>query len=148
MQFAVITHYIEGKNNIYADALSRIVESRPFENAFPIQEFLKDDSDDENPDGFTFARLTTAEKRALLHKHHNALVGHCNGDALIQRIQRNGLTWKSYRRDCRQYVRNCIVCQLATRLPARVEVVRRNTSTITPFRRIQMDTIGPLEADC
>lgn len=122
--------YIKGADNEIADAMSRLCINRIAE---PVQllsaiHLLSDLSGDH---------------LEALHMCHNSTVGHGGVDRTVGYLQRLGFTWPAMRRDTKQFIKTCPLCQKLDATKVIANTIKFTTSTYEPWQVLNMDFIGP-----
>ena len=90
--------------------------------------------------------LSPQRKRQIQNCHNNTC-GHNGVDATVDRLKRQGLSWKYMRSEVRQFIKLCPNCQKMNQLRIPIHTSPFVLSAHAPMQRISMDTIGPLMLD-
>ena len=85
--------------------------------------------------------------RSLIAAFHGGLHGHGGCERTRKLLVQRGITWKSMRRDIRDFISQCPCCQKMSELRVPIKATPYVLNTTTPMRRIMIDTIGPLTLD-
>ena len=133
--------HIEGKQNIEADALSRLVP-------FPTKQ-------DTQPTMNNLEQINMIERREYLPKKifkkiqqaHNAITGHSGVQKTIDRLQKLNLKWSGMRKDVSTFVNNCPCCQKMNTIKPLIHTIPFTLSHYRPMNRICVDAIGPIDID-
>jgi len=78
---------------------------------------------------------------------HNAEVGHFGVDKTITLLLKQGLKWKNMRKQVRQFVQLCPVCQKLRERHLALKAHPFTTAAYLPMDVLNIDTIGPIDAD-
>lgn len=94
---------------------------------------------------YTEDELTEENKKQIIKEfHENPLGGHQGITRTYNRISPQYL-WKGMRPQIRDYVQNCIACQINKTPNQTIKEPMVITTTATkPFEKIFMDIVGPL----
>ena len=139
-------HYLEGKKNVRADALSRREgeEEKKKDNQDVVvlpTELFRRAVLEENEE----VLVVEVEKEKILKEYHDApLAGH-PGVKRMKKLMEGKMEWSGMEKDIEEYVKGCQECQ--KNKPDR----RKRTAplqplpiTLHPWERISVDLIGPL----
>ena len=118
-EFDYIIHHIPGVRNVIADALSRC--------------FL--------------SKQVLTNKQAF-DKVHNAITGHFGVNRTKKDLRSLGLLWsENCDNEIAAYIQQCAVCQKRRTEQGEMNPALASTSTDELFRRVEIDTLGPLPQD-
>lgn len=167
-QFSTNIHYIPGKDNTVADALSRIEEltispldyqllARAQETDTELQELLQNGSTlklekvrlpDSNH--LVFCDVSTSISRPFVTLEHrrqtfNMLhnLSHPGVKATV-RLVTERFVWPGVRKDCRQWAKECEQCQRAKVIRHTSAPLQRFKPPSARFQHVHMDIVGPL----
>ena len=129
-----ITH-IPGKDNIVADALSRIpVPDEETEDMAVLSAVLR-------------AAIIPDEAMTHITKAHNTLAGHSGVKETLRKLDLMNLHWPKRRQHVKHFIGQCPICQKLSYKKDKIYTKRYTLSTSRPMERINVDTIGPLRKD-
>ncbi len=160
-QYNFDVEHIPGVDNIVADLYSRLnplnalivvedqVEQVKSSGAIPyIIAALtvdKDNTDD------NLRTLDQEEINTILKNSHNSLIGHGGVERTLSKVQlilnNEKVFWPSKRADVKNYIKTCPACQFISDLKIKVHISPYNVTVSAPMERINLDTLGPFEAD-
>ena len=123
-------HFIKGTENELADAMSRLCVNHIEE---PVHMLAAID----------VLSTVSGDQLEALNMCHNSTVGHGGVDRTIHYLQRLGHTWTSMRRDTKQFIRTCPLCQKMDTTKFKTGTVKFTTSTYEPWQVLNMDFVGP-----
>lgn len=170
-QFTTDIRHVEGKENYTADLLSRIESIQTVVPAINYEELAEDQNHDSElddilhgkirtdlilqrvpipgssktlycdcPTGIIRPYVTKAFRQQVLRSVHN--MSH-PGAKTTTRLMTERFVWLNIRRDCREFVRNCMSCQ-ATKVQRHTHSpLVRYPTTQTRFAHINLDIVGP-----
>ena len=124
MEHDFVVKHIPGKENIVADALSRVLPITSSDVA-PI-----------NPD---------AEQE--IKSIHNAVLGHKGIKATLELLQKKGKSWPRMEADVSQFIAACPTCQKVRLGQGSMAAALHTTAVDEPYTVLALDTIGPLPED-
>ena len=79
---------------------------------------------------------------------HNSTIGHHGVERTLRLLrERTAQTWATMRKDVKDFIRQCVQCQMQADLELRVHIAPFNVSRYYPMDRLNMDSIGPLPKD-
>ena len=129
-QYDFDVEYIKGAENIVADGFSRLISTTP-DMLNTINEFA-----------------LSKEQKELLGNVHNSVVGHVGVDKTIERLLRNEREpWPFMRQHVQWFIKRCPCCQKQSVLNIKAFTKPFTTARYEPFECINIDSIGPLDAD-
>ena len=135
-QYDFDVEFIKGADNIVADGFSRLIPTTP--------DTLNAISEINNLNEFT---LTSVHKRRI-GQVHNSVVGHSGVDKTIERLMRNEQEpWPFMRQHVQWFIKRCPCCQKQSVLNVKAFTRPFTTARYEPFECINIDSIGPLDAD-
>jgi len=162
-EFKVDLVYEKGKNNIFADALSRlpsntiheinsissILNSSDVETPKPIMDYIKKNYalfdgqlvfKDKN--GNLLKVIEDNDKKlSLIRKAH--LVGHEGTEKTVARLKES-YHWPGMWNDVNEYVKTCLECQCFRPMPIPKNLSNKSSPVERPFVRVGLDIVGPL----
>jgi hypothetical protein len=151
MHYNFNIEHIPGKDNVIADALSRMVKKPA--NMKQVRDVNDTDTDDhiyaideETLRDVSYFRLED-EVYEKLAKVHNSVVGHHGVERMISSLKRANENWKSMRSDCRKYIIQCVECQKMSAIKYPIHINPFTRAAYAPMDRIAIDTIGPMPED-
>ena len=138
--------YVKGKDNIVADALSRLCP-----NLLDIAIYAPTTESSLLPDNLpgplcgaleTIPDMTE-EQREAIHMCHNKFVGHGGVDRTLKKLLLLPIKWREMRQHVHMFIQQCACCQKmnATRVP--IHVRKYVTSAYKPFHVLNIDFLGP-----
>jgi len=156
-EFSCDVEHVEGKHNVAADALSRLMES----------ETSHDEADEStSPSNVVHTTLGAIgyqipqipdDKYKIILQCHNTTVGHCGVDKTLQKVKdylekttgqpRKNCTWQHMRKHIMKFVRECPICQKNRHAAVLHNVAPYHVSSLQPMQRWSVDSIGPIEID-
>jgi len=137
MEYDFTVVHIPGVENVTADALSRLLgKSVPQSAAGYV------------PPG-TMEATAAATLQQQLQSVHNATVGHLGVDRTLELLGQhfNVDVTPQLRRDVRQFVASCAICQKTRLRQPKVVQQVQTTAVFEPFQHLAVDTMGPLPED-
>ena len=152
MHYNFNIEHIPGKDNVVADALSRMVKKPRY----------KDKQVEEVNDSNTYDHIYTIDEEVLrdvsyfrleddiydkLSKVHNSIVGHHGVERMITSLKKANENWKSIRSDCRKFIIQCVECQKMSAIKYPIHINPFTRAAYAPMDRIAIDTIGPMPED-
>jgi hypothetical protein len=152
MHYNFNLEHIPGKDNIIADALSRMVKK-------PATLFNKtNDTDRTYSDEYIYAideetlrDVSYFRLEDNIYEHlsyvHNSIIGHHGVERMITMLRTANTTWKSMRSDCRKFILQCAECQKMSAIKFPIHIHPFTKAAYAPMDRIAIDTIGPMPED-
>ena len=138
-QFDFDVEHISGKDNIEADALSRLT---------PLPEKLVSELNIlEQTDTISkheYLKPETYQTILDVHPGKTGLNGHGGVQRTLNMLQNRHVTWKGMRKDVITFIRNCPCCQKMQRLRPRINTIPFTLAFYRPMQRICVDAIGPI----
>lgn len=145
--------YIPGIGNIPADCFSRLCDnaSASTDTSREGDEVI-DKEANSRPGTLSLNALAVelvipAERLVLLQRYHNSTVGHFGRDRTLRMLVADAHRWQYMRSHVAKFIQSCPVCQLRDPLHKQIKTHRFTTASYTPMEVLNVDTIGPLEAD-
>ena len=146
-----VTH-IPGKDNIVADAFSRLMDpieepighllsltSKKSGTRHPTESGSAEDAADKLQNAANMSPLPEAAYRNII-RVHNAWMGHRGVDATCKLLQEQGVTWPKMRKHIQQFVLQCPTCQKSEVRRTSYNTHPFVTSSLRPHDRINIDT--------
>jgi hypothetical protein len=143
LEFDFTLLHIPGKENVVADALSRI------NSLVGSTDLLITSSVAGGGDVVAIADAGDFDKLALLKSIHNGIVGHRGFHQMLYVLRQMEVTWPHMRQDILKFLKNCGICQKVKHnlSPAIAAASVHTISSSAPMLRVSADTIGPLPED-
>ena len=166
-KYNIIIKYEKGKNNVFADALSRLPSEENEGILLTINSILNDfnPKDLDLPEGIIkyFSKnyqvidntlyykkndmylkviYRDEDKKDIINRAHN--VGHEGSEKTAQRIMQS-YYWPGIWNDVKMWVKSCHRCQLFRPKPLAKNTEDHITPIEKPFTRVGLDIIGPLQ---
>ena len=82
-----------------------------------------------------------------ISKMHNSTVGHAGVEKTLDRLMKGGFNWKRMRKHVRKFIRECPACQKMSQVRFSIKTHPFTTAAYDPMEVLNVDTIGPLQAD-
>jgi len=142
-EFNCIVEHVAGKDNIAADALSRLVESEPTSSTHP------NDAEDTAmiaAIGFNAIRIPNDHYKTIA-SIHNSFNGHFGVEKTLQKLKTRGLSWPHMRAHVRLFVKECPCCQKMSQIKPVIQAKPFILSANAPMQRISIDSIGPINVN-
>ena len=133
--------HIDGKDNIEADALSRLV---PFPSKETTNVNLSNLEQSEMIESRRYLPKRTFKK---IQQAHNGLVGHSGVQKTIERLQKLNSTWSGMRNDVSTFIHNCPCCQKMSKIKPLIQTTPFTLAHYRPMNRICVDAIGPINIE-
>lgn len=134
-EFDFDIQHVAGKDNGIADSFSRMClnhnETLPHHSLNAIEEFTR----------------IPEERYRNISGHHNSKVGHFGVEKTIDALHKSGLQWKYMRKQVRQFIKQCPVCQKLSATKLALKVHPFTTAAYSPMDVLNIDTIGPVAKD-
>jgi hypothetical protein len=134
MEYNFDIDYIQGEDNIVADAFSRLCVRESTTTLNALQ------STDLTADPF----YVPEDLRKSLEMVHSSAVGHFGVDIPLGRVQAMGHSDKYLREYVKRFIQACPHCQKMSALRVPILTSPYCTSSLMPMQRLNIDTIGPL----
>jgi hypothetical protein len=136
--------YLEGRKNIVADGLSRLMEN--------TQKEFNNQNDDIYETDYINSLIDSNiripnDKYNKISSVHNSIAGHHGVEQTLQKLIKSNNTWNQMRKDVRHFIRKCPCCQKMSVLKIPIHSHPFTTAGYNPMERLNIDSIGPLEAD-
>jgi len=125
-----VTH-IAGLQNNVADVLSRLCAG----TSAKVEP--QDDIDDQSDKSI----------KELISRAHNDMVGHCGVRETIRRLKKDKISIPKLYKSVQQFVSSCSTCQRMNHTVKRYSAPHFTVIDGTPFAKIAIDTLGPLDDD-
>jgi transposase InsO family protein len=139
-EFDFDIEHVPGKDNFVADSFSRLcVNNQPVKNA-PEQTLAVLEHE-------IFPHKLTDEVHLRISRAHNAEVGHFGVDKTITHLVASGTKWKRMRQHVRQFVHLCPICQKLRERHLSLKTHPFTTAAYLPMDVLNIDSIGPMDAD-
>ena len=133
--------HIDGKDNVEADTLSRLVP-------FPSKETSSLNLNNLEQSEMIEPRQYLSKKIfKKIQQAHNGLVGHSGVQKTIERLQKLNTTWSGMRSDVSKFIHNCPCCQKMNKIKPLIQTTPFTLSHYRPMNRICVDAIGPINID-
>ena len=133
--------HIDGKDNVEADTLSRLVP-------FPSKETPSLNLNNLEQSEMIEPRQYLSKKIfKKIQQAHNGLVGHSGVQKTIERLQKLNTTWSGMRNDVSKFIHNCPCCQKMNKIKPLIQTTPFTLSHYRPMNRICVDAIGPINID-
>ena len=174
-EYSFELHYIPGPKNEIADFWSRneaaeeddyvidtpakavnmlcyMQEIEPEESQGGDLEVSQED-DTEDMDGMRGEHATLNvivipdDRYAEITAVHNNMAGHHGVELTLDKLARQGKTWRYMREHVRKFIRECDSCQKASYNRHKVRIPKFTAGSYQPMERVNIDTIGPLPTD-
>lgn len=130
--------HVPGKDNFVADAFSRLcINNTPLKRRVETLSAVPEVFPNRIPD----------EHYAKISAVHNSQVGHFGVEKTLQLLVAKGQTWVKMRRQTRQFIQQCPLCQKLREGLRAVKTHPFVTASYTPMDVLNIDTIGPLDED-
>ena len=130
--------YIPGEKNVVADGFSRLFAFRE-EYVLSLSEYEQLSLLDE------FKLDTDIYKK--ISQVHNSKNGHFGVERTVYKLHKSQQEWPFMREHVRKFIKQCPCCQKMNVLKIPIHTHPFTTAAYAPMERINVDTIGPLEAD-
>jgi hypothetical protein len=91
-------------------------------------------------------RDVPADKFRLIASVHNSHRGHFGIESTVRMLTDAGHVWPKMTDHVTAFKEYCPVCQKASERGVNINIEPFTTATLTPMKRINVDTIGPLPA--
>ena len=136
-EFNFDIEHVPGKDNIIADAFSRLCAMHHNDLEMAENLCLLDEED---------IRINQLEYENI-QKVHNSIVGHAGVEKTLDRLKNKGQLWKKVRKHVRKFIRECPACQKMSQIKYVIKTHPYTTAAYYPMEVLNVDTIGPLESD-
>ena len=138
-QYDFDVEHISGKDNIEADALSRLT---PLPEKV-VSELNILEQTDTVPTHKTL-KPEIFQAIAKVHPGPKGHLGHGGVERTLQLLRTQHKSWRGMRKDVATYIRNCPCCQKMQRLKPRIHTIPFTLAFYRPMQRICIDAIGPI----
>jgi hypothetical protein len=135
-EFNFDIEHVPGKDNIVADAFSRLCLTHS-EVELNVHLCVLGEED---------IRINQHEYDNI-QKVHNSVVGHAGVEKTMDRLRIKGQVWKRMRKHIRKFIRECPACQKMSQIKFCVKTHPYTTAAYYPMEVLNIDSIGPLEPD-
>jgi hypothetical protein len=123
LEFDYVVKHIPGKENVVADALSRLLKV--------IR--VGDES------------LDSAE---ILNRIHNTTVGHHGINRTLDILKESGVMWRNMSQDVSKFIKNCPICQkVKPQRHPELDIEIHTLSSDYPMQSLSIDSLGPFVQD-
>jgi RNase H-like domain found in reverse transcriptase/Reverse transcriptase (RNA-dependent DNA polymerase)/Integrase zinc binding domain len=123
LEFDYVVKHIPGKDNVVADALSRILKL--------VQ--IGDES------------LDSVE---ILGRIHNTTVGHHGINRTLDILKESGVSWKNMSAEVSKFIKNCPICQkVKPQRQSEYDLEVHTLSSDYPMQSLSIDSLGPFVKD-
>ena len=133
-------YHIAGKDNVEADAFSRLVP-------FPEKSETKLSSMQQRPTAFETHTPMRPEIYQKIQTAHGGIHGHGGVQRTLEILKKTGHSWKHMRKDVDQFIKYCPCCQKMSPLKPVIHTKPFTLAAYNPMERICIDTIGPLNEE-
>jgi transposase InsO family protein len=138
--------YLEGSKNIVADGFSRLID---INNEHQVD---NTDADDDEDIHFinSLANLHIKipnDKYNKISAVHNSMAGHHGVEKTINKLVQTHQTWSRMRDDVKRFIKKCACCQKMSVLKIPIYSHPFTTAAYHPMERVNIDSIGPVDAD-
>jgi hypothetical protein len=123
-QFDATVEYIKGKDNVVADALSRLLPI-PEEEMNLMKEFD-----------------LTDHARTIIPQFHNSIVGHHGVERTYAKLQKAGHNWEYMREHVKRFRRDCPCCQKMSYIKVPIHTYAFTLAALSPMERLYIDTLS------
>ena len=140
--------YIEGPRNIVGDCLSRVCEIDDETSEEDTLAMLVDE-DDDVPELICLMEEVRIPREVykLIGAVHNTIVGHHGVESTLAKLLEKKQTWLYMREHVKAFIKQCPCCQKMSALKVPIKLQGFTLSSLAPFQRIMIDSIGPLPED-
>jgi len=83
-------------------------------------------------------------ERAIILRVHNSLAGHHGVERTMKKLVEANYHWPYMREHVKWFIRHCPLCQKMSQLKSPIHAIPYTTAAYDPFKRINIDSIGPL----
>ena len=136
-EFDFDIEHVAGKLNVVADAFSRlVVNNQPMRNSIETIANME-----------VFQSRIPEDNYRTIGRHHNSTVGHFGVEKTISMLQASKQSWKYMRKNVRQFIQQCPVCQKLREHHHEIKTHPFTTASYMPMDVLNIDTIGPVAKD-
>ena len=140
--------HIPGKDNVIADAMSRLNFLNNMSNASASDTPSEREG---NGDDIVICNVslvrTPSQHDDIISNFHNATVGHWGAQSTIHILKRHGHVWKNMLKDVRSFVKSCPICQKLNENGSDSHGEKFLVGVNNPHSKIAVDTAGPYKED-